>query len=307
MRDIVASRARSLLVVPDTTEVFRRSSLWLGAPGIHYVRILATRADRDRVNVQRAVRAFVEQVACVPDTEGPTDLILGAAGNLIAVTLLTAVLRSTAALDQMGERLAARVTSSIWSDDADWSDWSFAHGWPGMAFALLQRSQVTGGAVSDQLLTRLCSLASRPAPGSAGPDPVRAASWCNGAAGRILLWVKAYELTGDRGFLQRARADAELIPQNFDRANHLLCCGTPGWGYAFLALERVSRGEGWYRRALRLCVDIVESNPRFEHASGLLKGYSGVLSLATDVLLHTPSCGFPFVEALPVAPGPSGA
>ncbi|HEY0481902.1 MAG TPA: hypothetical protein VGD37_30495, partial [Kofleriaceae bacterium] len=77
-----------------------------------------------------------------------------------------------------------------------------------------------------------------------------------------------------------------------------------GWAYAFLALDRVDPGAGWYERAVQLCTQIVASGPGFEHPSGLLKGYSGVLYLASD-LADAANRGFPFVEALPIPPRPS--
>jgi hypothetical protein len=46
----------------------------------------------------------------------------------------------------------------------------------------------------------------------------------------------------------------------------------------------------------------VDADPAFEHASGLLKGYSGLLYLAIDLLHDTPSRGFPFVEVIPTGP-----
>jgi hypothetical protein len=297
MKEIGASRSRSLLSTPDSGDRYNRTSLWFGAPGLRYMRALAALADPRRADAARAIRAFTEQLSVVPGTERVPDLVLGAAGNLVAVNLLTAVGQRSAALELQGEALADQVAASIWAHEASWS---FAHGWPGMAFALLQRAQVVGRSVPDPLVRRLRSLASRDAAERSSPGTAMRYSWCNGAAGRILLWVKAFELTGDRMFLARARADAAVIPEHGDRALHTLCCGTAGWAYGLLALDRADRGRGWYERAVRLCVEIVDLDPGFGHPSGLLKGYSGVVYLANDLAADPSRRGFPFVEALPI-------
>ena len=299
MKQVSGSRAHSLLGTPDTGDRYNRTSLWFGAPGIDYVRVLAAMADSGRAYVSRPVRIFVEHASAALEPGQPEDLILGAAGSLIAANLLRMRLRGNAALELLAKRLADRVTASIWALE---DNWSFAHGWPGMAFALLQEAQVSGQPVPGDLARRLRHLASREVPQRSDFAPGMSASWCNGAAGQILLWVKAFELLRHGLFLERACTDAERIPRRADRANHMLCCGTPGWGYAFLGLERANPGNGWYERAVDVCMQSVDANPAFEHASGLLKGYSGLLYLAIDLLHYTPSCGFPFVEVIPTGP-----
>jgi len=297
MRQVAASRAHTLLGVPDEGNRHDRSSLWFGAPGIHFVRALMALADRG-ASSSRPVRAFVQHASVALEPEQSADLVLGAAGNLIAVNLLRR-LQSSADLERLTRRLADRVAASIWAFE---NNWSFAHGWPGMAFALLQEAEVSGQPVPDDLARRLRHLASREAPQRPDFASGMNASWCNGAAGQILLWVKAFELLRHGPFLERACADAERIPRRADRANHMLCCGTAGWGYAFLGLERANPGNGWYERAVDVCMHSVDADPAFEHASGLLKGYSGLLYLAIDLLHDTPSRGFPFVEVIPTGP-----
>jgi eukaryotic-like serine/threonine-protein kinase len=295
--ELAASRARSLLGTPESGPTYNRSSLWFGAPGVHCVQVVAALAAPGRASATRAVRRFAAQLATGTATGAAADLALGAAGALVAVTLLRAQRRDDPVLEPLAETLTAQVTASLWADE---TNWSFAHGWPGMAFAVLQQAHLMGRAAPGDLVHRLRVLAASPARERHPPGSVIRRSWCNGVAGRILLWVKAFELTGDRVFLDRARGDAAAIPEHCDPAMPTLCCGTAGWAYALLALERVERGGGWYERAVQLCLDIVRSDPAFEHASGLLKGYSGILYLAADIAMDTASRGFPFVETLPV-------
>jgi len=297
MGQVTASRAHTLVGLPDEGNRHDRASLWFGAPGIHYARALMALADPGASSL-RPVRAFVQHASVALEPEQPADLVLGAAGNLIAVNLLRR-LHSSAGLERLARRLAERVAASIWAFE---SNWSFAHGWPGMAFALLQEAQVSGQPVPGDLARRLRHLASREVPQRSDVARGMSASWCNGAAGQILLWVKAFELLRHGLFLERACTDAARIPRRADRANHMLCCGTAGWGYAFLGLERANPGNGWYERAVDVCMQSVDADPVFEHASGLLKGYSGLLYLAIDLLHDTPSCGFPFVEVIPTGP-----
>jgi hypothetical protein len=51
---------------------------------------------------------------------------------------------------------------------------------------------------------RLGTLASLPGGERHAPSSVLRASWCNGVAGRILLWVKAFERTGNRFWIASA-------------------------------------------------------------------------------------------------------
>src|SRR5262249_59591404 len=74
-------------------------------------------------------------------------------------------------------------------------DTSFAHGWPGGAYALLRWFYSLGQEVPQWLVARclrLCDL--RPAYGLA-LEPRRPrylpSSWCNGAAGMTRLWAGA--------------------------------------------------------------------------------------------------------------------
>jgi hypothetical protein len=128
------------------------------------------------------------------------------------------------------------------------------------------------------------------------------ASWCNGAAGRILLWVRAFEATGDARYLDRATRDAHVLPPHLGAGVHDLCCGAPGWAYACLALERIQPHAGWRERARDYALAVVRAALDFTHPSGLLKGLSGIVFLVADLLRNGP-CGFPFIEAVPGAPG----
>lgn len=291
MHDIAASRSRSL-IHGFATEPYTGSSLWFGTAGIHVMRVLVGLSGNEPVRARRALTGFVDH-AMLP--ERSSDLVLGAAGNLIAASLLSAAVRDTG-LDEVAARLADRVAAAL---PAARGDWSFAHGWPGLAFALLQHCRASGQAMPGELRRLLADAVATAAPVRRDHVAWLRGAWCNGVTGHVLLWIKAFELTRDSAFLDRARADMQSLPEDME-SPHDLCCGSAGRAYACLALERVAPGEGWRRRALRIARAAVRADPRFVHASGLLQGQSGIVHLAADLVDYTPACGFPFVEALPI-------
>jgi eukaryotic-like serine/threonine-protein kinase len=291
VREIASRRSRSLLYAAPHALQHPPSSLWFGASGIACLRVLVAQARHEPAYLRRATESLVRHLVA---DEPHGDFVNGSAGKLVVVSLLGRLVRS-AALREVATQLRERVLGSLPSMRASWS---FAHGWPGLAFALLQDARATGRALPAELAALLREGPDAPRPDTDAPPWVRY-SWCNGAAGRVLLWVSAFELLGDRDFLERARIDARTIPHQSDRFSPILCCGTAGWAYAFLALARVERGRGWDERARDIAIQIMRSDPRFTHPSGLMHGSSGVLYLATDLLLNAAGGGFPFVECLP--------
>jgi serine/threonine-protein kinase len=125
-------------------------------------------------------------------------------------------------------------------------------------------------------------------------------SWCDGASGYVLLWCRAYELTGERAFLARARRFTRSLDRVSAGAWPNVCCGLGGRAFALLAMDRVERDAGWDERAL---VVVAEAARRAlekgvgPHPSGLYKGFPGIVCAILDALApRRRRRGFPFAE-----------
>jgi Lanthionine synthetase C-like protein len=130
----------------------------------------------------------------------------------------------------------------------------------------------------------------------AGMDALTAA-WCNGAAGLVLLWARAYEATGDAAHRRRAQAAARYVAKK-TRGPGDLCCGLAGSSFALLAMDRIEPDRGWDARALKmaaLAVDkMVERTNEFPNG---LFGFPGIICLARDLASpRAKRLGFPLVE-----------
>jgi len=120
------------------------------------------------------------------------------------------------------------------------------------------------------------------------------ASWCNGLAGSVLLWAKAFEVTGDEAFLAASRAagNAALAAP---AVGPDLCCGLGGMAYALLTLEHVDPERGWRQHADRVAAQAI-ATALLKWPNGLLRGHPGLVCLATDLMTDRPR-GFPAIEA----------
>src|SRR5262249_24955918 len=153
--------------------------------------------------------------------------------------------------DGLASRLRARASAAPWTPaDAG----SLAHGWLGVAFALLAH-----GAPTEPWFARtLADLAAAWSPAAA---PARlAAARCNGAAGACLAYARAFATVGDPRLLDTARAAARTAIAS-PTATGSLCCGDAGVGFALLALARVDPGAGWRDAARDAAVRAI-ANPR---------------------------------------------
>jgi serine/threonine-protein kinase len=130
-------------------------------------------------------------------------------------------------------------------------------------------------------------------------DAMRQRSWCNGAAGLVLLWARAYEHTPSPFYLDRARRAARTLLHHTSGVMGDLCCGLGGRAYALLAMDRIEPDHFWYERALEMGSRAVGASLERvgEWPNGLYKGFPGLVCLAADL-----SCaardriGFPLVE-----------
>lgn len=262
---------------------FRRvplaSSVVFGRPGLQVVDALLAHARG--TSTARAPAFARLRAALTRGGAAPTEFMAGQAGALTAALLV----RRCTGDESMGpvvETLAHRLLGG-----AALPTRGFAHGQAGVQHALLAWSHQTKtelpGGVHGALLRSTDAEIIAAAPPLAG-------TWCNGLTGFVLLWVKAYELTGDAVWRERARATARSLTQ-LPAGNGSLCCGLGGRAYALLALSRIDQTEDWRSRATELCVRGLGAVP----GHGVFRGLPGLVCLAVD--LTTPGeARFPLVE-----------
>jgi hypothetical protein len=223
------------------------------------------------------------------------ELANGLAGLLLAILRSlpsTPRLRKAAAelAGTIQDRLARRVTRP-WRDvDAT----NFAHGWPGVLYALLSWKQHEGVQVPAWLDEALQDLASR-WDDRLVEAPTMRGTWCAGAAGMVMLWAKAFEVTANVRFRAIARRAGRAALRYEPVATHL-CCGKGGLSYALLALDRIDPGRGWREHAIAIGVRAVQTPLQSRWPNGLLWGHPGLVCLALDLIADVP-LGFPLIEA----------
>lgn len=81
----------------------------------------------------------------------------------------------------------------------------------------------------------------------------RLVQWCHGAPGFVYLFVRAYEITGNNSYIERALAAGDVIwERGILTKGYGLCHGTAGNGYVFLRLYRVTNDQKWLHRAIKV-------------------------------------------------------
>jgi eukaryotic-like serine/threonine-protein kinase len=262
-------------------------------PGVGWVRALVAAARNDRAEVRRSVARFAEAGA---RAEGaPWDVTLGAAGLLLGCAQLIESLEDPVALAPVratGEGLAASLAALAEHDGALPGETVLgflgaAHGWAGVAHALLRWSRAIGEpppAEALALLERLTGLRRR-----SGRWPVRAGSrevhlgWCHGSAGWAQLWALAWQMTGEQrllGFAEDCAEDAVAA----DGKSASLCCGRAGQGFAALTLYRATGERRWLTAAHRMALDAVRAAANEDvPAHQLFAGELGGMLLAAEL------------------------
>jgi eukaryotic-like serine/threonine-protein kinase len=262
-------------------------------PGVWWVRALVAAARKDRGDVLRSARRFAE--ADVRLQAGPWDVNWGAAGLLLGSAQLIESLEDPVALAPVratGEGLAAALAALAEHDGALPGETVLgylgaAHGWAGVAQALLRWSGAIGEPPPAQalaLLERLTGLRRR-----SGRWPFRAGSrevyrgWCHGSAGWAQLWRLAWQMTGDQRLLSFAEDCAEDAIAA-DGSSASLCCGRAGQGFAALTLYRATGERRWLTAAHRMAADAVRAAANEDApAHQLFAGELGAMLLAAEL------------------------
>jgi hypothetical protein len=321
LADLWSTRAVRALESPDAfwneeleivPEVFGRNSFYHTAAGVHCVQALIAHARGDERAQHLALREFI---AAAGQPCEHVDVAFGRAGLLLGCSLLVeAPLRAPEedALRSLGDALR----DSLWSEldrqprlaeSTELRSLGAAHGWAGYLYALLRWSESAGAGPPDGLGERLEQVGELGQPAGRGlrwphetgagvPDTALAASWCNGAAGFVPLWIAAHRKLGDETYARWAEM-AAWSAYEAPAAPGDLCCGFAGRAYALLTLHRQADERHWLARARALAERAATSvRANSLRRDSLYKGEVGVALLAADLQAPEYAC-MPLFEA----------
>ncbi|MHB8691305.1 MAG: lanthionine synthetase LanC family protein [Solirubrobacteraceae bacterium] len=269
------------------------SGLLYHDPGVWWVGALVAAAQGDAPEVRRSAGRLAEAVPVAGD--GGWDVSVGAAGLLLGCATLVERLRDPAALgplraagDQVARALCALAErEGALAGESALGYLGAAHGWAGIAQALLRWSQAVSAPAPPEallLLERLIGLR-RPS----GRWAVRAGSrevfggWCRGSAGWAQLWALAWQLTGEARLLDFAQRSAHDAVSAAEESSSL-CCGRAGQGFAALTLYRTTGEQRWLTGAHRAAADAVRlGGDDGMAAHQLFHGELGIALLAVEL------------------------
>jgi serine/threonine protein kinase len=290
------------------------TSLYHGPAGVHVVQALIARARGDIATQSKAVQAFIETCSKPCDV---LDLTMGNAGALLGCAFLLDAVQAerlpndTAAIGDALQALGNDLLERLWKTIASYppigsvgelNALGIAHGWAGILYAVLCWCAVAGEPLPPSTDRRLRELAACAEPvgrglqwrvTSAGKPDERSylSGWCNGSAGYVFLWTKAYRATKDARYLELAEG-AAWHAWEMPSFNAGLCCGTAGQIYALLNFYRCCGDSIWLRRArealnsaarrLKRQRELAKTAPEWRTAS-LYKGEAGLAVLASEL------------------------
>ncbi len=265
------------------------ASLYFGEAGMWCCGALVAGALEDPTGVERCVGRYAAVARTCPVDR--SDVVSGAAGLLHGAAVMVERLGPDERLVALGGRLSDRLTRIAGGGverAADSLGWlGAAHGWSGIAHALLRWCQATGSVPGPEVVALLALL--RESRGSTGLWPRNTGApevwpgWCHGSAGWAQLWTLVWEVLGEADALalaELAGVDAVAI----EDAGAGLCCGEAGSGYAALALYRATGDDAWLAHARRLAARAATAatGPSFPEHS-LWQGDLGVALLLAEL------------------------
>lgn len=285
-----------------------------GRAGVHTVAARVAAVQGDSGAFRAAVARFVDtwQAARVRE-DFPTEVFFGFAGFIHAARDFEAQARALGLelgeyVRSVGCEAHARVCESFARIASrplpQHMLLGYAHGLAGELDAVLAwdpRPSPVVAAVLDQLLAQAVvedELAAWPVRVGGETGGPLWPSWCNGMAGHVYLWCRAYEVFGDERYLTAARLAAQttavLCPPNPS-----VCCGTAGQAYALHRYFRLTDDPAYRRfavaRARRACAQAVAAP---ELSLAYFSGLSGIAHLAFTIHARRTPC-LPLIDSLP--------
>lgn len=286
-----------------------KTSLFHSASGVHCVRALVSMATGDSKEANRALESFVTASRQPCDN---FDLTLGKASLLMGCAELVEATPASRFMDvkpvqQLGDEIAEELgillKSGQMATSATIPALGIAHGWAGLAFALLRWARATRRNPHPVVEATLDELAALAEPHRGGLRwPVHNTSkpksfwegWCNGTAGHTMLFALAKNVLRAERFgevAQRAAvsACASELPLG------MLCCGLGGISYALLATHRLTGSGLWLKRARAIAGRAAADRSKHFLRDSLYFGAVGVAVLAED-LKHPELAAMPLFE-----------
>lgn len=253
------------------------------APGVYYVHALVCHARGDL----SGLHACIDKLLVTAKTESDViDVTLGRAGNLIAMTNLLAAISSSPLIDttrlaeitkQETDFLSQKLSEEDQHGLINTQPFSFAHGWPGVLYAVMFANLTLGSTRAenlhphitrrmDQLLGsyKLSIEASTKIQADQSDDSslvqqILIPGWCNGAAGMIPFLLMSHRLYRRSELLDLASLAAYEAFSNPNRQAHL-CCGVAGRVFGLLAMFRHTGENRWLDKARSLGLRLL--NPK---------------------------------------------
>lgn len=272
-------------VFPDSRAAIP-ASLYFGEAGVWCAGALVAGAQGDQDEAGRCLGHLAAVAEACPADR--SDAACGAAGLLLGVAVLVEQLGDPPSkeLRGLGDRLAARLTRKA-AEPGPRGWLGAAHGWSGVAHALLRWGQATGTLPGPEVQALLDSFREARLPSGLWPRRSDSSEvwpgWCHGSAGWAQLWTLVWEVLGDGDALvlaELAAADAVAI----DDAGAGLCCGEAGAAYGALAVYRATGDGSWLTHARRLAAQAAGPVPDAyfpEHS--LWQGDLGVALLLAEL------------------------
>lgn len=285
----------------STAEIDIDGSLYHGNRGVRLVQALVAYAQNDPRHLNKAIDKFTAPAA---SPTGVPELLQGAPGRLVGC----AILMQETGYDyfrEHGDRIASGLLESAMEDEIPWRDnhlLGIAHGRGGIYYALLLWSRVSGYRLPDRFMAKLARFArsgSARDHGVSWPIDERRPerymdTWCNGAPGLLHLWSLAYEIGGERPFLETARLTGEYCIHRDDYYYGHICCGSAGAAYGLLSLHRIDPDGPWLGHAVRFAASAPSGTVMAPYRLGLYTGAAGAACLMLDMLdpAHAAQPGF---------------
>ncbi|CAF3305988.1 unnamed protein product [Rotaria socialis] len=269
------------------------------------------------LNDERMVNKCIDKIISMKDDAAsdskPDEFLYGRTGYLYSLIFVRRKIRS----DIIDNRIVTEVFESIiksgekYANETrsrsplmyQWHDKEYmgaAHGVSGIIYLLLNVAQDDLCSnlrpyVQSHLLPTIEFLTTKRLPSgnylsSSDSTTDRLVQWCHGATGFVFLFVRTYETTGNRSYLDLATTAGDVVWQRgLLRKGYGLCHGIAGNAYVFLDLYRATNNTKWLHRAIKFsehCLDYgkhdISRTP--DHPYSLFEGLSGTIYFMADIM-----------------------
>jgi serine/threonine-protein kinase len=288
--------------VDTTAEGVGPNSIMHRSEGLYLLEAIIAHSVGDSVTLARTVQNFLSGTHKL---ESRLEYCCGKAGLLNAIEQMTYLTTDNLDLIKVGEELSEvmmaeiRSVKSLKKSHIQYA--GFAHGWAGIFYSLISWARNYKPQLVLELtpfLNELAMLKTQTPAGIHWPlrfdKPLREgdlASWCNGTAGFVLLWIEVYKATNDEKWLQLALEAGQITAAHHDRYSSL-CCGAAGRSFALVSLYQETKDKSWLVKS-EWCLGRARTaaNP---HIHSLYKGIPG-LELARLELKNPDLMSFPLL------------